>query len=68
MRLYETLERGAYSSGKTPVAWLAEREHNFIKPGPQLSREQAAFDLRGDSLFTSKGNSFEPEGQTDSLC
>lgn len=50
------------------MASLAEREHNFIKLGGPLSIEQAAFDLHGDSLFTSKGNSFEPEGQADIVC
>lgn len=50
------------------MASLAEREHNFIKPGPRLSSEQTAFDLHGDSLFSSKGNSFEPEGQADIVC
>lgn len=45
-----------------------EREHNFIKPGPPLSSEQAAFHLHGDSPFDSKGNSFEPQGQADIVC
>ena len=47
------------------MASCAERAHSFIKPGSWLSNEQDAFDLHGDSLFSSKGNSFEPLGQAD---